>query len=557
MLIFREFRGEEQMREFAPDETGARSVVIGRPRPDSVVRPDFDLTPDFTVSRPHAAIWIERAGQYWIEDLGSTHGTRVNAEEIKGLGRRRLHSGDVLQLGETTLRIDAPIEKHSDEVQIGQVVAAEVPVPALLSANLSAHGIPTGWDDSVLSRRLALVYELPLQFAAETRLSDLLQTIVHRLVEVIPDAARGALVLREKGASGRLDTNWGEVAAGQDAIAKDAQIPGAAFSGEAGVLVPQAYYPLDGPPVVSKTLARRAMAERAGFIWRRGEESDAPVSGSIIRYSIETGMYAPLLWQGRALGAVCVDNPGRNSSFTPDDLHLLLMVAQYAAMAVANQQLQEDLRAAWTGTLDALTSALASRDYDTQSHCYRTVELSVALAQAMGVPEEEIGTIARGALLHDIGKIGIADDILLKTGNLSPGEREIMKQHVRLGHEMLQQIPFFADALPIVLYHHENYDGSGYLEGLSGDAIPRGARIFHVVDLYDALTQDRPYKPAWTHEQAINELKRISGIQCDPEVVTALDNLPPEVTQRIRTLQGFSPAVRELLGRGVAHRYLW
>ena len=151
-------------------------------------------------------------------------------------------------------------------------------------------------------------------------------------------------------------------------------------------------------------------------------------------------------------------------------------------------------RQAWAGTLDALTSALSARDSDTQTHCYRTVELAVALAREMQLPTEEVAAIARGALLHDIGKIGISDTILLKPGELSCDERTEIQRHSRLGHDMLQHIPFFADALPIVLYHHECYDGSGYPDGLCGEAIPRGARIFHVVDLYDALTQERPYK---------------------------------------------------------------
>jgi putative nucleotidyltransferase with HDIG domain len=201
--------------------------------------------------------------------------------------------------------------------------------------------------------------------------------------------------------------------------------------------------------------------------------------------------------------------------------------------------------------LEALTSALAARDYDTQSHCYRTVELTVALARVLGVDEDDLPAMARGALLHDIGKIGISDNILFKPGALTPQERETMKSHARLGHEMLRHIPFFQDALPIVLHHHEQYDGSGYPLGLSGQQIPRGARIFHVVDLYDALTQERPYKSAWTHEAAIAEVQRLSGRQCDAEVVTALAALNPEITARIRNLRDFSPDVRELLGRQI------
>jgi putative nucleotidyltransferase with HDIG domain len=520
MRIYWTYRGHAQHCEFPADDSGTVSVIVGRPRVDAQVSLALDLSPDFTVSRPHACFWIEAEGRYWLEDLNSMHGTLVNGDEIRGQGRLRVQAGDEIRIGETLLRIDAPLSNSDSNVHIGQVVDADVPVPALI-------GTPPA--DSTLARRLALIYELPLQFAAETNLSNLLQTIVNRLVEVIPDAARGALVLRDRNEPRQENT-----------------------SGEG--LVPQAYFPREGPPVVSKTLARRAMTERAGFIWKRGEEDPEaePLSGSIIRYSIETGMYAPLLWQGRALGAVCVDNPRRGSSFAPDDLRLMLMVAQYAAMAVANQQLQEDLREAWTGTLDALTSALASRDYDTQSHCYRTVELSVALARQLGVSEGEITTIARGALLHDIGKIGISDEILLKPGVLTKREREIMKEHVRLGHDMLQHIPFFHDALPIVLYHHENYDGTGYPEGLCAEDVPRGARIFHVVDLYDALTQDRPYKRAWTHEHAIKELLLLAGTHCDPEVVQALASLSPEVTERIRNLEAFSPEVREMLGRSMS-----
>jgi HD-GYP domain-containing protein (c-di-GMP phosphodiesterase class II) len=167
----------------------------------------------------------------------------------------------------------------------------------------------------------------------------------------------------------------------------------------------------------------------------------------------------------------------------------------------------------------------------------------------MGMAETDIPTIARGALLHDIGKIGISDQILFKPAGLTSEERAVMKQHVRLGYDMLRHIGFFHDALPVVLYHHEEYDGTGYPEGLVGDDIPQAARIFHVVDSYDALTQQRPYKTAWTHDDTLAELKRFAGVRYDPAVVAALERLGPEVTERIRNLRSFSPATRVLLGR--------
>ncbi len=528
MRVHRSFHGELTTHEYSVPPGQAARFLIGRPR-EGAPPPHLNLAPDPTASRSHAALVIEVDGAAFLEDLGSTLGTQLNGREIKGARRVRLQSGDVARLGDTLLSFDTPFETQATSSDAANTIfdlriAGEMDACAARPSLIVAPS-----DKSTLTgakgARLDAIYDLPLQFAAQTRLLQLLQLIVTRLVELIPGATRGALVLCESG---------GDRLSGVDA----------------DNLVPQAFYPLDGPPVVSRVLARRAMDERAGFIWQRGEEEEnIPVSGSILRFGIQSGMYAPLLWQDGALGAVCVDNGDGHAAFSGDDLRLMLMVGQYAAMAVANQQLQEGMGQAWAGALEALTAALASRDYETQSHCYRTVELTVALARALNVPEEQLPDLARGALLHDIGKIGIADDILFKPGPLSPDERATMQNHAQLGHEMLQHIRFFRDALPIVLYHHERYDGSGYPLGLRAEQIPRGARIFHVVDLYDALTQKRPYKDAWTHEEAIYEIRSLAGAHCDPEVVAALENLDPAITARIRELHDFSPGVREMLGR--------
>jgi putative nucleotidyltransferase with HDIG domain len=548
MRLARCFRDHVTNFEFPHKPGMATRVVIGRPREGSPP-PDLDLTPDFTASRPHAAITIEADGTFYVEDLHSTHGTQLNGRDIREEGPVGLLDGDVLRMGETYLRINAAFDQNAPQMQafmraqnlrnalldlkIGGELDARRVRPSMVMAlpEVVAPGAP---DSATL---LSNVFELPLEFAAQTELALLLQLIVQKLVDTIPGATRGALVLCES------DKELGHGLQGTDSDSEPAGLE---------ALVPHAYYPHDGPPIVSRMLAWRAMTERTGFIWHLGEDGQStPVSGSIVRFGIESGMYAPLLWQDVALGAVCVDNgAGGHTSFTQDDLRLMLMVGQYAAMAVANQQLQEEMRSAWLGALEALTAALATRDNDTQTHCYRTVELAVVLARKLGVPENEIPAIARGALLHDIGKIGIPDNILRKPGTLTPEERETMKEHAQLGHDMLNPIPFFQDALPIVLHHHEKYSGGGYPSGISGNSIPRGARIFHVVDIYDALTQQRPYKPAWTHEAAMQEIRQLSGNQCDPEVVAALESLDPGVTARIRSLRDFSPEVRHLLGRG-------
>ncbi|MBI3761511.1 MAG: GAF domain-containing protein [Chloroflexi bacterium] len=269
---------------------------------------------------------------------------------------------------------------------------------------------------------------------------------------------------------------------------------------------------------------------------------------------------APLTGRSGTIGCLQLVNKRGDRFFQSSDLDLLTALGAQAALVIENSRLLEETRAlarslqeAWTGALDALTAALATRDNDTQHHCYRTVELAVLLARRINVPEVEIPIIARGALLHDVGKIGIPDGILYKPGRLTPAEREKMKQHVRLGYDMLQHIMFFRDANLVVLYHHEDFDGSGYPLGLKGERIPVSARIFHVADVYDALTNERPYKEAWPHERALAELKNGSGLHFDPRVVTALESLTPEEVDWIHTLQSFSTATRDLLGRSIRY----
>jgi adenylate cyclase len=280
----------------------ATEVIIGRPTQS--VRIDLDLRPDRSVSRPHARIWVEE-GRYWIEDLDSLRGTLVSGEEIKGKGKRQLHAGDVVRVGDTMLWVEVPPEPTRP---LGAAPAkAQVEIAKTLDATVRSF-VPMGGTSNDVARRLALLYEMPLQFGAEIGVDTLLQKIVKRLVDVIPGAARGALLLREP------DTDR---------------------------LLLKAYVSPD-QPAVSETLARRVMTEGKAFIWRRGEEADAGVT--LLQSRTETGMYAPLLWQGEALGAICVDNPKHDSTFTDDDLRLMLTVAQYAAMALANRGLQEKLR---------------------------------------------------------------------------------------------------------------------------------------------------------------------------------------------------------------------
>jgi putative nucleotidyltransferase with HDIG domain len=195
----------------------------------------------------------------------------------------------------------------------------------------------------------------------------------------------------------------------------------------------------------------------------------------------------------------------------------------------------EDLEHSYDVTLEALGDALDLKDSETEGHSKRVTAYTIALARAMGIPAVEIKVIARGAFLHDVGKMAIPDEILRKPGALSKEEQAIMREHCTRGYNMLRKIPFLAGAAEIVFCHQEHYDGSGYPRGIRGQEIPIGARIFAVGDALDAITSDRPYRKARSFDAAREEILRCSGSQFDPAVVEVFLKIPNELWQELRS----------------------
>ena len=210
----------------------------------------------------------------------------------------------------------------------------------------------------------------------------------------------------------------------------------------------------------------------------------------------------------------------------PEWLSFLETLARQTANAIDNAVLFEDLQKsnldltlAYDTTLEGWAKALELRDKETEGHSQNVTELTIRLARALGLKKEELVNLRRGALLHDIGKMGIPDNILFKPGPLSSEEWEIMKQHPTYAYHLLSSISFLHPALDIPYCHHEWWDGSGYPRGLKGEEIPLSARIFAIIDVWDALLSDRPYRKAWSRDQAISYIQEMSGKQFDPVVV--------------------------------------
>jgi putative nucleotidyltransferase with HDIG domain len=236
---------------------------------------------------------------------------------------------------------------------------------------------------------------------------------------------------------------------------------------------------------------------------------------------------APLIAKGQVKGVLEVFH---RSQLAPDPewLEFFEALAAQAAIAIDNATLFDELQRsnveislAYDSTLEGWSHALDMRDKDTEGHTIRVAEMTVLLARSMGINESELLYIRRGALLHDIGKMGIPDAILLKPGPLICEEYAVMKEHPVDAYKMLSPISFLRHSLNIPYCHHEKWDGTGYPNSLKGEKIPVEARIFAVVDVWDALISDRPYRKAWSEEEALEYIRKESGRHFDPEVVEA------------------------------------
>lgn len=302
-------------------------------------------------------------------------------------------------------------------------------------------------------------------------------------------------------------------------------------------------------------LAGRAGLERRTVI----VEGAQAVADGLLRtrglstFGYESYLATPLVAKGQLLGVLELFQ--RTTVERGADWHdVLSALAAQSALALENANLVESLQrsntemlAAYERTIEGWSRALDLRDEETEGHSRRVTEQTERLAERFGIPDEQIVHIRRGALLHDIGKMGVPDHVLLKPGPLSDEEWVLMKQHPAFAYELLLPIEFLRGALDIPYCHHERWDGSGYPRGLKGEEIPLSARIFAVVDVYDALTSDRPYRPAWQQAKALDYLRENAGVLFDPSVVVEFERMlslesvaapgrPPEIDVQPRRI---------------------
>ncbi|HKS41643.1 MAG TPA: HD domain-containing phosphohydrolase [Blastocatellia bacterium] len=443
------------------------------------------------ISRYHAEI-IVHGSAYQIRDLGSTSGTFVNGERVK---HRNLKDGDLIRLGrgrgiEIVFHGDSSEEETAtdteDTLQPVHVVTPEN-TRFLDTSKLPNSGELTGETVDSLRALYEFMSELLAAHSAE-ELSDKLARFMHRTLK----AERCAVLLYDR------EVDQLELAATCDTdrvVAPSHSITGMVFNDNVSVL---------------------------SFDASHDERFS---NGDSVRFqSIRSVMCAPIGSKSRVWGVCYADNVTSATTFDEEALDFLTAVGRHAGLALENIYLLDEQRRSLESFIRTLAASLDARDDNTAGHSARVGAISAGIARFMNISEPDCRLIYYAGLLHDYGKIGVRDDVLLKPAELTPEEYEHVKQHPLHTFRLLSKIRFPEDLAEIPLVaaaHHERWDGSGYPDGLKDEEIPIGSRIVAVADAYDALTEDRCYHEGWSPERAMAELVQHSGTYFDPAVIEA------------------------------------
>ncbi len=461
------------------------------------------------VSRFHAVLFCEK-GEYFVQDMDSTNGTFLNGKKIK---RSKVNPGDRVTVANVDIVIDAaPSPLHGFKLPLDLTVSIDDPISSdatIIVKNPSQQLIIAEPETKVSKdrraenrrqrdKRLSKSYKaLQVLYRADQVLRDiddfkqLLENFMDLITTVIP-ATRGYIFL--------LNTDDGLP------VPYVRRAPGSATS--------------DTEIVVSKTILKTAVERKESLISKDALVDERFIhSKSVANYKVRSAICAPLMNRGKVLGIIYLDSTDKSNLYTRDDLSLLSAMALKAGVALDNARLYDDMRNLFFNTVETLVRAIQARDQYTSGHSARVTRFCLLIAEKLDLDTKAKQQLYLTSMLHDIGKIGIPDDLLNRPGKLSGEEIATIREHVKVGSSMLKAIGEMQPIVPLILHHHEAYDGTGYPDGLKGDKIPLICRIVAVADTWDAMTTDRPYRKARSREDAVAELKRCAGKNFDPKVV--------------------------------------
>ena len=448
-----------------------QSKTVGRGRQADV------MVDDPSLSRLHARLAVDPDGQLSIDDLGSTNGIFVNgAEQLSAY----LMLGDVVRFGRVEYAVG-----NGDERRL----VADAPVVSQTILRRVAMSDQPKVDRLVLEALLATSREM----MGFEDLPALLERVLDRLSSIVK-SDRAAILLVDP---------------------------------ETGAIVPRAVRPSGAYSSVSEfassTVVHQALTARDVFIVHDIRmDPRLQQAASVMAAGVRSVICVPLLGRSGPIGALYADKLGVEQ-FAPALAEYAAAFAGHAAAALETAQLYDDRERHFRATLEAFARAIDARDPYTAGHSERVTAYSLVLARQSGTHAAEFETIRRAGMLHDIGKVGVPDAVLMKPGALDAHERTLIEAHVTIGYHMLVSLPFLGASLPSVRGHHERWDGKGYPDRLGGTDIHPHARLMAVADSYDAMTSARPYRAALPAEEAARRLRADSGMQFDPAAIELFD----------------------------------
>ena len=469
---------------------------------------DIQIPGDNSISRRHAVIRREY-GKFILEDLGSTNGTFFfkSENEEEEVIHAVLVDGSRFRVGKTLLKLvrsDVEIGLEPNQYDTLEVVT-DTPADYAIRSSFDPEMIyQTNFLEvpedvksaEELNHKIKVFYELGQALGKIMDLDQLLDKVMDYVFEMFP-AQRGYLML--------LNDRTNEL---EIRVVRKKEVPGREKDND--------------KIEVSKTIINWVLKEKKAVLSddaRIDERFGMP--DSVFLHDIRASLYAPLMYERRPIGIICIDNFTSSHVFTENDLRFLTIIANQAAISIENSRLHRHVQRLFLSSIRALANAIEARDKYTRGHSERVTAYAVRISEKMKMAGEEVEKIRYAALLHDIGKIKVREDILNKPGKLTEEEFKIMSLHPVYGARIMEPVDEFQEMLPFMYHHHERYDAAGYPDHLEGEDIPLASRILAVADTFDAMTSDRPYRKALALDHSINEIKKNSGTQFDPRVVSS------------------------------------
>ncbi|MCK9223584.1 MAG: HD domain-containing protein [Candidatus Muirbacterium halophilum] len=518
-LLIKDLNGNEYYLELSSEANV--SLNIGRIATNDIV---FD---DVKVSRNHARIRSGENSRFIIEDLDSSNGIYVNARRIK---TKLLENGDEIRIGDSFINF-------AENDKVNEIIESIKSLNGEITQSIEGNKINIGEKINYLgSNMIKFIKFVEKGDVGEEAITSQLKNYVKFLKNIREGYEKVENEYKILSALNRISGAISNIYETREFFSSTLDIILSLLNSQRGFIMFFNKEKNDFEVKVARKMDSEIrnidsfshkivqnVFEEDNVLIVNSPQDDSRFSNgkSIFENSIKAAIAAPLKYKGENIGVIYLDRQADTEGFNNSDKEFFKSYANYCSLSFERVKMFSELEESYLASIKVLANVLDAKDPYTHGHSERVMEYSVAIAYKMGLNEKDVKNIEFGALLHDIGKVGVDLSILNKPGRLTEDEFAIIKTHPEQGYQIIAPVKFLQDKFSAIKYHHEKWDGTGYPDGLSGEDIPLDARIVAVADTFDAMTSTRSYRKALDKEIAVEEIKRVSGTQFDPRIVEA------------------------------------